>query len=93
YYPTPKEYAQLLTASGFSIRTVELIPRLTQLPGDMRAWLELFGQAFIAAVKESERADLLDELAGGLEPQLRDADGHWFADYVRLRFAATKPAA
>ena len=25
-----------------------------------------------------------------LEPQLRDSTGTWVADYVRLRFAATK---
>jgi len=93
YYPSTEEYAQLLTDTGFSISTIELIPRSTQLPGDMRAWLELFGQAFIEAVKESDRSALLDELARSLEPGLLDADGHWFADYVRLRFAATKPAA
>jgi hypothetical protein len=27
-----------------------------------------------------------------LEPQLRDSNGIWVADYVRLRFAATKIA-
>ena len=27
-----------------------------------------------------------------LEPQLRDSDGTWVADYPRLRFAATKPS-
>ena len=31
------------------------------------------------------------EVAREVEPELRDADGIWTADYVRLRFAADKP--
>jgi trans-aconitate methyltransferase len=92
YYPSADEYAQLLTGAGFSISSIELIPRSTRLPGDMRAWLELFAQPFIAAVAEFDRPAFLDELTRSLEPDLRAADGQWFADYVRLRFAVTKPA-
>jgi hypothetical protein len=42
------------------------------------------------ALPGEERAACLDEVRAVLEPKLRDAAGTWAADYVRLRFAATK---
>jgi hypothetical protein len=39
---------------------------------------------------DEARSDYLEEVRMVLEPHLRDADGTWVADYVRLRFAATK---
>jgi hypothetical protein len=41
----------------------------------------------------AERAAFIVEVQGMLRPQLCDAAGKWTADYVRLRFAAEKPAA
>jgi trans-aconitate methyltransferase len=38
------------------------------------------------------RSALLNEVAAALRPTLCDAEGRWTADYVRLRFAAVKPA-
>jgi hypothetical protein len=35
---------------------------------------------------------LLQEVKDRLRPDLCDAEGNWTADYVRLRFAADKPA-
>lgn len=90
-YPSAEEYSSRLAGAGFTVTYVELIPRPTRLPTDITAWLELFAQIFINAVTEPERGRFIDELAGCLEPDLRGPDGHWFADYVRLRFAATKP--
>ena len=46
--------------------------------------------ALVNALLESARPEYLDEVRAVLEPQLRDANGTWVADYVRLRFAATK---
>jgi hypothetical protein len=37
--------------------------------------------------------EYLEEVRAALEPQLLDSTGTWVADYVRLRFAATKVAA
>jgi hypothetical protein len=34
---------------------------------------------------------MIEELREALRPELCDESGHWTADYVRLRFAATKP--
>src|SRR5262245_58204387 len=47
YYPLVEEYTELLRRFDFHIEYVELIPRPTQLPGDILGWLEIFAQAFI----------------------------------------------
>ena len=67
-----------------------MIPRPTPLPGDIIGWLETFAQCFLYGLSESERNDYLQEVRTILEPQLVDSNGVWVADYVRLRFAATK---
>ena len=91
YFPTPGDYAQRLERAGFRVDSIALIPRPTPLPGDLLAWLETFAQCFLHALPESARSDYLQEVRARLEPQLRDPAGVWIADYVRLRFAATRP--
>jgi trans-aconitate methyltransferase len=91
YFPTPDAYRGLLQAQGFDVRTIELFPRPTPLPGHIVGWLESFAENFTRRVAPAERPALLDEVATALRPALRDAEGRWTADYVRLRFAAVKP--
>ncbi|HEX9147399.1 MAG TPA: methyltransferase domain-containing protein [Candidatus Binatia bacterium] len=90
YYPSPAEYSDLLQQAGFRVEYIELIPRPTPLPGDIEIWLEIFAQPFTKAVNESERESLVAEVRAELEPKLRNAEGIWVADYVRLRFRAVK---
>lgn len=88
YYPSPHDYAQLLQEFGFSVPYIELIPRPTNLPGDIVHWLELFAQPFTNSLTETERSGFVNEIRAALEPTLRKRDGTWYADYVRLRFRA-----
>jgi trans-aconitate methyltransferase len=90
YYPTPEEYSELLSKAGFVIPDIELIPRPTKLPGDILGWLSVFAQPFTEAVAQPERPRFLQEVSDQLAARLRDGNGNWFADYVRLRFKATK---
>lgn len=90
YYAVPEVYTELLRRYGFTIDYIELIPRPTKLPGDILAWLEIFAQPFSKAVTESERASFLAEVRHELESTLHKPDGSWYADYVRLRFKATR---
>jgi trans-aconitate methyltransferase len=90
YYASPEEYSKLLTAYGFRVGYIELIPRPTQLPGDILGWLEVFAQPFTKAVGPENRQAFLNEVRNQLEPDLRQSDGSWFADYVRLRFKTVK---
>jgi trans-aconitate methyltransferase len=90
-FPTPEDYAPRLEARGFRVDEIALIPRPTPLPGPMRDWLETFALSFTRALPPDARSDFLDEVSEALRPELCDSDGHWTADYVRLRFAATRP--
>ncbi|PYV08802.1 MAG: SAM-dependent methyltransferase [Acidobacteria bacterium] len=92
YFPTAEEYGALLQARGFRIHSIALFPRPTPLPGDVTAWLETFAESFTAALDAAERPAFLEEVREALRPRLCDPEGKWTADYVRLRFAAEKPA-
>jgi trans-aconitate methyltransferase len=90
YYPSPEDFSKLLVNSGFIVRYIEIIPRPTRLPGELLDWLEIFAQPFTTAVEKGDRPSFLDEVCGRSESALRDADGRWTVDYVRLRFAAVR---
>lgn len=90
YFPSPADYAARLEAAGFAVERLEYFARPTPLPTGMRAWLETFALPFTGGLAGAELNALLDEVASELEPQLRDPDGKWVADYVRLRFVARR---
>jgi trans-aconitate methyltransferase len=90
YFPTPGDYATRLERVGFRVDSIALIPRPTPLPGDVIGWLETFALNFFQGFSDEERGKYLRDVWEVLEPQLCDADGRWVADYVRLRFAATR---
>jgi trans-aconitate methyltransferase len=90
YYASPEEYTELLNRNGFSVEYIELIPRPTQLPGDILDWLDVFAQPFTKSVAEAERMNLLTEVRQALQSNLKKPDGTWYADYVRLRFKAVR---
>ncbi len=90
YYPTPEEYARRLAAHGFAVERMELIPRPTPLSAGMDAWFRTFRRGVLASLAEHERDAVVDETVALLAPALRDAEGNWTADYVRLRFAARR---
>jgi len=91
YNPTAKEYAAVLDEAGFSMVEAWLVPRPTPLPTGMAGWLETFAEPFMRRLPEAERTSALDETVRLLAPSLRDTDGQWVADYVRLRFTARLP--
>jgi hypothetical protein len=91
YFPDVDAYRERLEAAGFRVGSIALIPRPTPLPGDVTAWLETFAESFTGALPAAERPAFLAEVREALRPMLCDASGAWMADYVRLRFAATKP--
>ena len=90
YFPTVDDYSARLERAGFIAESVQLIPRPTPLPAGMRGWLETFANPFCAALPEDQRGDFLDEATARLRPVLCDEKGRWTADYMRLRFKASK---
>lgn len=91
YFPSDVEYRRVLDQAGFTVETIALILRPTPLPTDVRGWLETFAGSFLGALPEHGRGAFLDEVCAALRPALRDERGNWTADYVRLRFRASKP--
>ena len=88
YFPTVAEYRGLLESHGFSVDAIELVPRPTPLPTGMRAWLIMFRRGLFERMPEDSRDTILNEALDHLVPALRDKDGNWTADYVRLKFRA-----
>jgi trans-aconitate methyltransferase len=90
YFPTMEDYRAKLEAAGLVVERIETFKRPTPLPGDMDAWLMTFAQSFLLPVPPSQHAELIAEVSAMLRPKLAGAQGQWVADYVRLRFSATK---
>jgi SAM-dependent methyltransferase len=90
FFPTVEDYSQRLAQGGFATNYIALIPRPTALPGNVTAWLETFAESFTNSLPPADRPAYLAEVQESLRPHLCDAQGHWTADYVRLRFSAKK---
>jgi SAM-dependent methyltransferase len=90
YFPGVDDYTALLQGAGFRVRSMELFPRPTQIPGGIEDWLWTFCEVFLKAVPGGDRAAFIAELEEALAPKLLDGRGRWSVDYVRLRFHAVR---
>ena len=88
FYPTDAEYSRMLAEAGLAVARTEHFARPTRLPTGMAAWLEMFRKPFFDQFAEPERGEVLAEAVELLRPSLRDKEGVWTADYVRLRVEA-----
>src|SRR6185312_11174303 len=89
YYPSAEEYTRRLENRGFNVKQIAVIPRPTPLPeSGMAGWIRTFRRGVLDSLPESMRDRAVNEAVEMLAPVLRDAEGHWTADYVRLRFIA-----
>jgi trans-aconitate methyltransferase len=93
WYPTAERYSAMLREGGFQVQSAAIVPRPTRLPTGMVGWLATFADPFLPDLPRAERTAILQEVEALLVPALRTSEGEWIADYVRLRFKATKPAA
>ena len=91
YFPSPAEYGARLARGGFAVDSIELVPRLTRLPGDITGWLDTFADSFFNLLPEAEREPARQEVRALLLPMLCDGEGTWHVDYMRLRFSAHLP--
>lgn len=89
YYPTADAYSRRLERHGFLMERIALIPRPTLLAeSGMTGWLRTFRRGVLEDLPDETREAVLSETVELLAPALRDEDGDWIADYVRLRFIA-----
>jgi trans-aconitate methyltransferase len=89
YYPTPDAYRRRLESHGFIIERMALIPRPTPLEkSGMAGWLHTFRRGVLDRLPQDVSAAVVDDCCTLLASALRDEEGNWTADYVRLRFVA-----
>jgi SAM-dependent methyltransferase len=94
WYPSVEEFRGIYQAAGFTDVDAQIIPRETELASGIAEWVKTFRAGWLdaARVPEADRDEVATAIENRLEPQLRRADGSWFADYVRLRFIMRKPS-
>jgi len=89
YYPTPQGYTERLKRHGFHVQQIALIPRATPLAeSGMAGWLRTFRRGVLDGLPVALRDTVVEETVVLLAPALRDEEGNWTGDYVRLRFIA-----
>jgi trans-aconitate 2-methyltransferase len=91
FFPSISQYSGLLEANGFEVRSAWLFDRPTPLEGEdgMKNWITMFSGGMLKGVSETA----LPNVIGLAEEALRKTnqkDGHWFADYRRIRVVAVK---
>ena len=94
WYAAPSEFQTVYRDAGFADIEAWLIDRPTPLPAGAAAWYRTFRAGFLDAahVPESEIDAVTAEAEDRAAPLLRQPDGRWIADYVRLRFTMRKPS-
>ena len=92
YFPDLSEYQTRLENWGFMVRHIQLINRPTPLPTGLANWLDIFAGSFLEVLPVDQRLSARDAIVEALRPEIRDEDGVWWADYVRIRFVADLPA-
>jgi SAM-dependent methyltransferase len=92
WYPTPDAFGAIYATAGFEAIDARLIDRPTELPGGAADWFRTFRAGFLDTAGVPD--DAIDAVAAAAEARaiaLRQPDGRWLADYVRLRFTMRKP--
>jgi len=90
YFPGATEYKASLEKHGFKVNYIELIPRPTPLESGIEKWLEIFAQSIISHLSSDQKRFFLQAVKEKVTPVLYSNEKGWVADYVRLRFKASK---
>jgi len=94
WYASIADFTAVYGAAGFTDIEAQLIPRPTPLPTGVAGWVKTFRSGLMnaEAIPPEEQDAIAHAVERRLEGQLRQPDGSWVADYVRLRFTMRKPA-
>ncbi len=91
-FPTQTAFRACLERNGFRAERIDVFSRMTPLPTSIDGWIETFADTLLNAQGGRHRKFILARARAILAPILRDENGVWHADYMRLRFHATKDA-
>lgn len=90
YFPSVEEYQTLLEKAGFSVESIKLIPRPTPLVSGLDKWLEIFTDSIVSQLSAEQKTRFFTEVKAKVTSELYSEQEGWVADYVRLKFKATK---
>lgn len=94
FFPGIGTYTSALEAAGFQVKIAQHYERPTKLQSSahgVEEWLSMFAGAFFEGVPDAEVATIRERVQAAVRPQLFQ-EGHWYADYKRLRVMALKPS-
>ncbi len=91
FFPSVSEYAGILEANGFEVRSAVLFDRPTALEGErgMEDWIRQFSSYYFENLPKLAATEAIAETVEELRPLLFK-EGCWYADYRRLRIHAVK---
>ncbi|KAK6907680.1 hypothetical protein L486_05596 [Kwoniella mangroviensis CBS 10435] len=91
YFPTVGQYEKVLRSSSLTPQSVNLVPRPTPLPTDLRGWLETFARnSFLSSLTDEQANQVLDDVVEkcrvdnywsdsnpgiGVQPTSKEAEG------------------
>jgi trans-aconitate methyltransferase len=90
FFPSESTYTEALCNGGFAVDHIVVIPRPTPLTTGVREWLQIFADHVVSGLTPEQAERFLAEVEDDVRAYLYTPEGGWFADYVRLRFAARK---
>jgi len=93
WYASIAEFSQVYREAGFTDIEATLIDRPTPLPTGISGWVKTFraGWLDVAGVPKELHDEIAQAVERRLARELRNEDGSFFADYIRLRFKMRKP--
>jgi trans-aconitate methyltransferase len=96
YFPTLGQYAAVLEAAGFRVRSALWFERPSPMPdrpeqSGIADWLSIFASELCENLSTAERPRFFEAVEANARARLY-RDGIWWIDYVRLRVEAVRPA-
>ena len=89
YFPTKKEYKNILEQNGFEVKDINLTTRPTPID-DISNWLSIFANGIISHLNKEQKETFLSQTKYILENKLYSKENGWVLDYVRIRVEAKK---
>lgn len=92
FFPSIAEYSTLMEEVGFRVTFAEHYNRPTQLEGNhgLKNWIEMFCVSLFDGISEVAKNEIISKVEHNVRATLH-IDGHWYADYKRIRVTAIKP--
>ncbi|MCM3570263.1 trans-aconitate 2-methyltransferase [Neobacillus mesonae] len=91
FYPSIAEYSTLMEKVGFRVTFAQHFDRPTQLEGDdgLKNWIDMFASHFFNGIPKNTKNEIIVNIENNLKNTLYK-DGHWIADYKRIRVVGMK---